>query len=50
MTGDRKQENSNADIFDRTADLRTDIPVEDAVNIVRESRDKGADVDRRELG
>lgn len=40
----------NADTFDITAGFRTNISVDDVVDTVREGRDEGTEVDRRELG
>ncbi|MGP9724382.1 hypothetical protein ACT3SZ_10245 [Corynebacterium sp. AOP40-9SA-29] len=36
----------NAEIFERTAHMRKDIPTDAVENIVREGRDHGADADR----
>lgn len=36
----------NAEIFERTAHMRKDIPTDAVENIVRESRDHGDDTDR----
>ncbi|MGO3362680.1 MAG: hypothetical protein ACTIL2_09595 [Corynebacterium sp.] len=41
--------NDKAAMFGRTAHLRKHIPAEEVADIVREDRDKGAEVDRDEL-
>lgn len=40
----------NPAVFDRTAHLRKKIPTDLSVDIARETRDGGADIDREQLG